>query len=42
MIRFPDRDIGLDFEKYSTGSDTAIQTALITAEKRLIRGFFRI
>jgi len=49
-IRFPDRDptgfcnseLDLDrsgFRKNSTGSDTDIQTALITAVKCLMRGF---
>ena len=51
MIRFPDRDptrfCNLEpdpdrtgFRKKSTGSDMDIQTALISAEKCLIIGFF--
>jgi len=31
---------GLDFEDISTGSDMDIETALITAVKCIIRGFF--
>jgi len=53
MIRFTDRDpTGFcnsepdpgrtGFRKNCTGSDMNIQNVLITAEKCLIRGFFRI